>query len=170
MNSNRTKKLAQTIRERSLTISRAIALTTRNVVTATDYKTAQDIANHSSRVHYSAHGHDLINTIRSQIKYYQSVQACPVKEILCEKEGNVLGQNAFIREFTKLTKNNTGDIQNSLPVLFLQTVMSKMKGQRNTKYDERVFNFFVAIVASGDKRAFNFMSGNLRGMIFHHAQ
>jgi hypothetical protein len=96
MNHTRTTKLAQTVRERSLTISRAIDLTKRNIMTATDYKTAQDIANRSSRVHYSEQGQDLIDTIKGQINYYQSVQACPVKQILCEQDGNVLGQDAFI--------------------------------------------------------------------------
>ena len=66
MKCNRTKKHAKRIREHSLTISRDIGLTTRNVLTATDYEIAQDIANHSS-VHNSAWGDDLIDTIKGQI-------------------------------------------------------------------------------------------------------
>jgi hypothetical protein len=87
MNRNSKKKL-QTIREHQLTISRAIDLTTRNVLTVKDCKTAQDIVNHPSRVHSSADEHDFIDAIIGQIKYNKLGQACPGKEILCELDWN----------------------------------------------------------------------------------
>lgn len=67
-------------------------------------------------------------------------------------------------------KNNTGDIQNSLPVLFLKTLMSKMGGNNKAAYSEREFNLFLVMAASGDKKSYEFVSGNLRGMTFRHVR
>ncbi len=55
-----------------------------------------------------------------------------------------MGQDLFIQELN-LMKNNTGDIQNSLPDLFLQTLVSQMKGQRNIKYHEESLIFSLSL-------------------------
>ena len=41
-----------------------------------------------------------------------------------------------------------------------------MDRNNNTSYSKREFNFFLAIVASSDKKAFKFVSGKLCSMTF----
>eukprot|EP00957_Ditylum_brightwellii_P069796 5300217-Ditylum_brightwellii.AAC.2 len=45
-----------------------------------------------------------------------------------------------------------------------------MNGQSNVSYTEVLFNFFIAIAASSNTKACEFISGNLFRMTFQHAQ
>ena len=59
----------------------------------------------------------------------------------------------------------------SLVTLLLKALVAKMMGKRNARYDDKVHNFFVALASSGNKQAYEFVSGNLgQCMTLQHAK
>ena len=58
-------------------------------------------------------------------------------------------------------QENDNDIKNNLVMLLLRALVTKMSGQKNAWYDNKVRNFFIALAASGNKQANEFVSGNL---------
>ena len=68
-------------------------------------------------------------------------------------------------------QENDNDIKNSLVTLLLKALVTKMSGQKNAQYDDKVRNFFIALAASGNKQAYKFVSGNLsQCMTIRHAK
>jgi hypothetical protein len=46
-------------------------------------------------------------------------------------------------------------------VSLMSAFVAKLEGQRNPQYSQRVLNFMLALSASGDRKAFQFVSANL---------
>ena len=48
--------------------------------------------------------------------------------------------------------------------------MAKVDGVKNRKYGRKVLKFYLALSVSGDKKAFEYVSGNLVDVSLHHIQ
>ena len=48
--------------------------------------------------------------------------------------------------------------------------VSNVEGVVNPPYNANVLDFFLALAASGDEKAFKFVSGNLCGVLLRHIQ
>ena len=81
--------------------------------------------------------------------------------------GNIPSDDNFIQQFAVLYKPNEHGIQDSLVTLLLKALVTKMAGKKNARYDDKVRNFFISLAASGNKHAYEFVSGNL-GMCMTH--
>ena len=57
-------------------------------------------------------------------------------------------------------QENDNDIKNNLVMHLLRALVTKMSGQKNARYDDKV-RIFIALVASGNMQAYEFVSGNL---------
>ena len=73
----------------------------------------------------------------------------------------------FLSDFCKLYQSNP-KIKDSLLVCLMKSIVCKMSGQINPKYHANVFNFYMAMYASGNKTLFNYVSGNLLGPSLRH--
>ncbi|KAL3788099.1 hypothetical protein HJC23_008161 [Cyclotella cryptica] len=146
-------------------------LITRVHLTSTDYSFMNSFTR-TEGIWLSQHGRDLKRYVSSQMDYYKSVQNCPIKDDICgTNNGNVPCEDKFLRQFVSMYQTNAHGIQCSLVALLLKALVVKMSGKRNVKYDEKVRNFFIALAASGNKQAYEFISGNLgQCMTLRHAK
>ena len=64
-------------------------------------------------------------------------------------------------QFISMYNLNDYGIQSSLITLLLIALVAKMMGKKNARYDDKVNNFFIALATSGNKQAYEFISGNL---------
>ena len=121
---------------------------------------------------FSLRGRELKLHVKSQIEYYKSVQGCPAKEDVCKLSGgNVPSNDKFSAQFISIYHENDNDIKNNLVTPLLRALVTKMSGQKNARYDDKVRNFFIALAASGNKHAYEFVSGNLgQCMTIHRAK
>ena len=65
---------------------------------------------------------------------------------------------------------NNKEFRESLIVILVKGYVSKVKGAVNHPYNETVLDFFLDLDVSGDKKAFEFVSGNICGVLLRHMQ
>ena len=76
--------------------------------------------------------------------------------------GHVPVLNSFPDIFVKNYSNNE-EFCGSFLISLCKAYVAKVYGVPNLQYGTGVMNFFLALSASGDKKAFDFVSGNLCG-------
>jgi hypothetical protein len=70
------------------------------------------------------------------------------------------GVEAFITSFLKYYQSNP-EFKQSLIVNLLQAFDAKAEEIQNPQYSAKVMNFFLAMTAQGNNKAFDFVSANL---------
>jgi hypothetical protein len=99
--------------------------------------------------------------IKHATEFYKSVSKLSLKASAVSKkpEGFLPGVDNFLCSFSELYWSNP-KFKSSLLVNLMKAYVSKVDGVSNTQYGAKVLNFFLALVAAGDKKAFEFISGN----------
>lgn len=170
-NNSQFTKIKALINRRGKSFRIASELITRVHLTSTDYSFMNSFTR-TEDIWLSQRGCDLKRYVSSQMDYYKSVQKCPIKDDICGiNNGNVPCEDKFLSQFVSMYQTNAHGIQCSLVTLLLKALVTKMSGKRNVKYDDKVRNFFIALAASGNKQAYEFVSGNLgQCMTLRHAK
>ena len=138
-------RIREKIQKRGLSLRSAIEVVTRVHLTSTDYSFMCSFIKTSDEW-FSLHGRELKLHVKSQIEYYKSVQGCPAKEDVCKLSGgNVPSNDKFSAQFISIYHENDNDIKNNLVTLLLRALVTKMSGQKNARYDDKVRNFFIAL-------------------------
>ena len=71
--------------------------------------------------------------------------------------GYIPGVDSFLDNFIKHYTNNK-EFRDSLVVHLMRGYVSKVEGVKNPKYGSKVLNFMLALAASGDKKAFEYLA------------
>ena len=88
----------------------------------------------------------------------------------------MITKSAYVPVFQKFLDNiinhykNNKEFRESLIVILVKGYVSKVKGAVNHPYNETVLEFFLDLDVSGDKKAFEFVSGNICGVLLRHMQ
>ena len=114
----------------------------------------------------SGRGLTLKNTIILQNKYYNGVK----KSIANSKTGFVPGVDKFLTEFNNHYTSGKSDFKDSLLVNLMKCYVAKVNGCSNPVMATKVLNFFMAMAAGGDRRSFEYVSGNLCGVSLRHVK
>ena len=83
-----------------------------------------------------------------------------MKEVVSSPSGNVPGVDSFLDNSVKNYTNNEG-FCDSLITSISKAYIVKVDGVPNPQHRKDVLKNFLALSASGDKKAFDFISGNL---------
>ena len=116
---------------------------------------------HSSDNTFSALGLDLKKRIAMQVKFFESMSPTTIKAISIEEQSDLLpSMDDFLCNFNRLYLTLEA-FRGNLMVGLMSAFVAKLEGKRSPQYSQRVLNFMLALSASGDRRAFQFVSANL---------
>ena len=103
----------------------------------------------------------LVSRVRTFIAYFDEVSKCgSVLQKSKSKKSGFLSRDKFIKTFLDMYSNEDSPIQNTLVLGVLKCFVAKANGHTNVKYNKKVESFILAL-ASVNKSAFEFVSGNL---------
>ena len=107
---------------------------------------------------FSQEGVDLKNRIKLALSFYKSLSTSQVASSITSSSCYIPGVDSFLDNFIKHYTPNA-EFRESLVVHFMRGYVSKVEGVKNPKYGSKVLNFMLALAASGDKKAFEYVSG-----------
>ena len=85
--------------------------------------------------------------------FYKSFSYAPVKEVVSSPSGNVLEVDSFLGSFVNNYTNNE-EFCGSFLTSICKAYAVKVDGVPSPQYGTDVLKFFLALSASGDKKAF----------------
>ena len=109
---------------------------------------------------YSQEGKALKDIVRHGVEFYKSLSSSQESSIVKHASGYMPGVDSFLDKFIGHYNSNE-DFKQSLIVTLVKAYVAKVEGVDNPHYGSKVLNFFMALAASGDKKAFEYVSGNL---------
>ncbi len=77
------------------------------------------------------------------------------------------GDDTFLNNFIKHNSSNI-KFKKTLAVNLMQAYVAKVEGVKNPKCASMVLNFLLALLASGNKKAFEYISGKLCSVSIRH--
>ncbi len=90
------------------------------------------------------------------------------KTISIEEQSDLMpSMDKFLCNFNHLYLTSEA-FRGNLMVGLMTAFVAKSKGERNLQYSQRVLNFMTALSASGDRKAFQFVSANLCSVSVQH--
>ena len=108
-------------------------------------------------------GLNLKTRVSSIVGFYKSFSYAPLKSVVSSPSGNVPGVDSFLDIFFNNYTNNK-EFCGSLLTGLCKSYVVNVDGVPNLKYRTDVLNFFLALSTSGNKKTFEFVSGNLCGV------
>lgn len=104
---------------------------------------------------------ELKRRVHSKIDYYKHVKSSPTRTEIYKLSDGIVprGDNFYLNKTSYLT--NEFKIQYNLEAMLMKALVTKMMGQNNARYDNKVQNFFLDLVASGYNQAYEYVSKNL---------
>ena len=154
--------MRQTIKNRGEALVRAFECTRKSEITPVDLKFMSDFTKAADAT-FSAEGKSLKQRLMLASSFYKSVNSGAAANAVKSTSGYLPGIDPFLASFIKNYKENPS-FRDSLVVNLMKGYVAKVDGVKNPQYGLKVLNFFLALSASGDKRAFEFVSGNLAGV------
>ena len=163
------RKLRQVIKDRGDKFLSAGEFLSKSEITPLDIKRAADFTKCPDR-HLSGEGVGLRNRVNLSVSFCKSVNESDTSsKVLVTSAGYVPGVDAFLDNFIKHYQSNV-KFRESLIVNLMKGYVAKVEGIKNPKYGAKVLNFFLALAASGDKKAFEYISGNLAAVSLRWAR
>ena len=116
---------------------------------------------HVSDNTFSTLGQDLKKRISMQVIFHESMPQTTMKAISIEGQSDLIpSMDKFLCNFNRLYLTSEA-FRGNLMVGLMTVFVAKSEGERNPQYSQRVLNFMLALSASGDRKAFPFVSANL---------
>ena len=157
-------KIRQTVTVRGKKIQRACTILTRDKLSLDDYDDMKNF-NKTAAADYNEAGKFLKIQIGSYISFYQSIRT----QATCKDGNQVENVDTFLQNFTRhYEQNNT--FRSSLVVCLMKAFVAKCDGAKNQPYEAKVLNFMLALSASGDRKAFEYVSANLCSVSLRHIE
>jgi hypothetical protein len=123
---------------------------------------------HAGDITFSALGHDLKKRIAMQVNFYESMSPTTMKAISIEGQSDLMpSMDNFLHKFNRLYLASEAFSDNLMVGLMIAFV-AKLEGKRNPQYCQRVLNFMLMLSASGNRKAFQFVSANLCSVSVQH--
>jgi hypothetical protein len=102
------------------------------------------------------------------VQFYKSLSSDEkVSNIVKLPSGYMPEVDAFMDSFIHHYTNNK-EYRGSLMVKLMKGYTAKVDGVKNPAYGSKVINFMLALTAGGNKKAFEFVSGNLCSASLRH--
>jgi hypothetical protein len=153
-------KIKQTIEARGGKIIAAFDILSWSSISPGDLEFMKSVA-HASDNTFSALGLHLKKRIAMQLKFYESMSLTTMKSIFIEGQSDSLpSMDDFLCNFNHLYLTLKA-FRGNLMVGLISAFVAKLEGKRNLQYSQRVLNFMLALSASCDRKAFQFVSANL---------
>ena len=153
------RKLRQVIKERGEKLLSAFEFLSKSEITPMELKRMHDFCKSQDR-NLSVAGVALKNRVILSVAFYKSLSTSAEATQIANPSGYIPGVNSFLDNFIKHYLSNA-EFRDSLVVHLMRGYVAKVEGVKNPKYGSKVLNFFMALAASGDKKGFEFVSGNL---------
>ena len=153
------RKLRKMLRDRGAKLLQAVEFTKKSEITPIEMKLMDDFTEQSV-LYLSEERRDLKNRIKLAIEFYNSISSGNEADVVATSSGYIPGVDAFLDSFIKHYSANE-EYRGSLMINLLKGYTLKVDGVKNPKYGTKVLNFMLALAASGDKKAFEYVSGNL---------
>jgi hypothetical protein len=123
---------------------------------------------HASDNTFSALGQDPKKRIAMQVNFYESMSPTTMKAISIEgKSDSMPSMDSFLCKFNPLYLTSDAS-RGNLMVGLMTAFVAKLEGKRSPQYSQRVLNFVLALSASGNRKAFQFVSSNQCSVSVHH--
>ena len=117
---------------------------------------------------FTAIGLDLKKRMSQQVKIYNSMPQNTMNAIAIEGQSDSIPRmDTFLHSFNRLHQTYEA-FRGSLMVGLMTAYVAKADGAVNPQYSKRVLNFMLALYASGDRKAFQYVSGNLCSVSVQH--
>ena len=123
----------------------------------------------ASQKGFSQEGRDLSTRISLAINYYKSISTSNTASLVATRWGYIPGIDSFLDSFIKHYLSEK-EFRDSLLVQLMTGYVAKVDGAKNAAYGAKVLNFCLALAAGGNKKAFEFVSGNLALASLRHMQ
>ena len=143
-------KIAKTISKRAMGFIRVEDVMNWCDLTPFDFQTLINFTR-SNNTHLVSSGLDFKKTVWFHIQYYNSINYSQAINNFFGEKGLVPSSDQFISELISLYNSNKGDIHNSISVLLLHSLVTKINGRKNAKNNTKVVNFLfiLQLVAIG---------------------
>ena len=149
----------QVIKERAVKLICVVESTNRSKITPLEMKFMEDFVK-TEESRFSSEGVNLNNRIALALTFYKSLATSTEVGFILTSSGYIPEVDTFLDNFIKHYTTNT-EFRDSLVVHLTRGYVSKVEGVKNPKYGSKVLNFMLALAASGNKKAFEYGSGNL---------
>ena len=117
---------------------------------------------------FTAIGLDLKKHLAVRVQFYKSLSQKTINAIAVPGQSDALPSvDNFLSSFIRLYRTSE-DFRGSLMCGLMTAYVAKADGATNPQYSKRVLNFMLALYASGDKKAFQYVSGNLCSVSVRH--
>ncbi len=117
---------------------------------------------------FSTLGQDLKMRILMQFIFHELMPQTTMKAISIEGQSDSMpSMDKFLCNFNHLYLTSEA-FRGNLMVSLMTTFVAKLEGERNPQYSQRVLNFMLALSASSDRKAFQFVSANLCSVSVQH--
>jgi hypothetical protein len=116
---------------------------------------------------FSTLGQDLKKRISMQVIFHEPMPQTTMKAISIEGQSDSMpSMDKFLCNFNHLYLISEA-FRGNLMVGLMTAFVAKSEGERNPQYSQRV-HFMLALFASGDRKAFQFVSANLCSVSVRH--
>ncbi len=113
-------------------------------------------------------GLDLKKRIALQVEFYKSFSQSAINSIAVPGQtDSIPSMDNFLSSFIRLYQTSE-EFKGSLMLGLMTAYVAKADGALNPQYSKRVLNFMLALSASGNKKAFQYVSGNLCSVSVRH--
>lgn len=156
----RGSKIKQIVNDRGLKINVANETLQRAHISSNDMNILQTFANTGEDA-YTTLGRDLKKRIAYQVQWFKSLSESTKKTITIPgRSDNLPSMDNFLLSFNKLYLTSES-FRGELLIDLMKALVAKFNGLANPRYGQRVLNFMLALSASGDRKAFQYVSANL---------
>ena len=159
---NKSKKIRQTIRYRGFKFVKMHECLSKGELTPYYIESMHNFKGSHNHT-LNEVGLHMKTRVSSIFDLYKSFSYAPVKEMMSSPSGHVPGVDSFLDSLVNDYTNNE-EFCGSLLTSIFKAYVVKVDGVPNLKYGTDVLNFFLALYASGNKKEFEFVSGNLCGV------
>jgi len=167
---NKGNKIKERITGRGDKICTILSIIGQSQITSIQIETMAKFVNASNDT-FTAIGLDLKKRVALQLKFYKSMPQNAMNAISIQGQLDTMpsmpSMDNFLRSFNRLYQTSE-PFRKSLMVGLLTAYVAKADGAVNPQYPTRVINFMLALYASGDRKAFQFVSGNLCSISVRH--
>ena len=161
---NHGRKIYQIINLQGEKLVHAAEFLSKTEITPLDLRHGNDF----SKRHYvtlSVDGRALKIRLILMVAFYKSLSKSEAATKIVNPSGYIPGVDSFLDNFIKHYQSNS-KFRDGLVVNLMKGYVAKVDGIQNPKYGSKVLNFFMALVVSGDKKAFEYCSGNIAMCLF----
>ena len=132
----------------------------KSEITPLELCTMEKYSNGTSSSTLSIQGNAFMSRLKLVTSFYKSLSKSTAKTVILNSSGYIPGVDTFLDRFINQYMSNV-EFRESFVLQLCKGYVAKVEGAENPQYGTKVLNFFLGLIAGGNKVAFEFVSGNL---------